>query len=122
MKTWKFLTGTLVALVLCLCMGACSDDDYSIPTSDELVNTTWTGKDSGSMYNQILIFSKNKLTYIIRAENGTEYAKEEMNYTYKEEDGTFNAWSQNYTISGNINSAYMTIITPEGEEIILDKE
>lgn len=121
MKTWKFVAGTLFALMLCLQFASCGEEDYSTPKAEALVNTTWTGQDKGSMYNQVLIFSKDGLIYIVRAENGTEKSRETMTYTYDEADGSFRAWSDNFEFSGTINSSYMTVHIG-GETIILDKE
>lgn len=115
------MASTLFALMLCLQFAACGEEDYSTPTADALVNTTWTGQDSGSMYNQVLIFSKDGLTYVVRSEQGEKISSETMTYTYDETDGSFHAWSDNFEFSGTINSSYMTIHI-DGETIILDKE
>lgn len=121
MKTWKLIAGTLLTLLVCLYLASCGEEDYSTPTADALVNTTWTGKDSGSMYNQIIIVSRTNLTYIVRAENGEESSRETMQYTYNESDGTFRAWSGSFEMNGTINNAYMTLRIGD-EQLILDKE
>lgn len=125
MKTLRMFATTLLMVVLCLNFAACSDDDEnpsSYPTADELVGTTWAGKNEDKDAYEIKITSKTDLVLNITSESGEKYVDNEtLKYQYDAEDGQFSSNYDGMSITGSITKTTMSF-TIEGEKITLTKK
>ncbi len=90
MKTLRYIGMALFAMVLCVGIASCSDDDDEdsdkIPTNAELVNTSWRGTFDGASVT-VTFESTTELDIVAVFDGQTEHFT--STYTYDEVTGEF---------------------------------
>lgn len=90
MKTLRYIGMALVAMVLCVGIASCSDDDDEdndkIPTKSELLDTSWRGTFEGASVT-VTFKSATELDIVAVFDGQTQNFT--SNYTYDEITGEF---------------------------------
>ncbi len=89
MKTLRYIGMALVAMVLCVGLASCSDDDEdgdTIPTLTELVGSVWNGTTPDGYNVKVTIESATTVNVVV---SGNGYNDDSThNYNYDEKAGT----------------------------------
>ena len=93
MKTLRYIGATLLAIILCVSIAACSSDDEedtTIPTAISLVGTDWKGVNGGNCNVKVHIGNSTTCMITVYYPNSTKvYNQQECTYTYDEKTGRF---------------------------------
>ena len=111
MKTLRYIGMALVAMVLCVGLASCSDDDEEdgdkIYTNEELVGTSWRGTFEGA---SITVKFESVTNVSIRAEFEGQTVSYDSNYTYDETTGEFETTYGVDELTGRIKGKTMTFV------------
>jgi len=111
-KTFRFIGMVLMAVLVSVGFAACSDDDEddnSIPTAAQLLNTTWRG--SGNAWNgysaTVTFNSSSSCTVKVYDNKGNLDETETCKYSYNETTGALTC--PDYGVTGSVRGNKMTL-------------
>ena len=110
MKTVRYIGMALIAMVLCVGLASCSDDDEDgdkIYTNEELVGTSWRGTFEGA---SITVKFESVTNVSIRAEFEGQMVSYDSSYTYDKTTGEFETTYGVDELTGRIKGKTMTFV------------
>ena len=113
----------LLAVVLCVNLAACSDDDDEPQTPTNLIGSVWVGTNPNTGFEvEVSIKNDTKCVVSVYKPNSTDlYDQEECAYLYSETTGAFSCVYDGYTITGKIEGNRMELTDKYGTYTLTKK-
>lgn len=111
-----------MAVVLCVGLAACSDDDDEQTVSD-LIGTVWVGTNPNTGFEvEVSIKDESKCVITVYRPGSTDlYDQEECAYLYSEATGAFSCEYDSFTITGKISGNTMRLTDKYGTYTLTKK-